>query len=57
MEVMHDNDDLVFLYQLKDGHTSSSYASHIAMVANVPTELIKRGQEVLTNRLRCQILY
>jgi DNA mismatch repair protein MSH5 len=47
MEVMHHNDDLVFLHQLKDGHTSSSYASHIAAVANVPTELIKRGHEVL----------
>ncbi|XP_062522502.1 mutS protein homolog 5-like isoform X2 [Corticium candelabrum] len=46
MEVMHDKDELVFLYQLKDGHTSSSYASHIAAVANIPAELIARAQEV-----------
>eukprot|EP00118_Oscarella_pearsei_P012511 m.92641 g.92641 ORF g.92641 m.92641 type:complete len:572 (+) comp36749_c0_seq10:12-1727(+) len=46
MEVMHDGSDLVFLYQLKDGHTASNYACHIAAQANIPAELISRGQEV-----------
>lgn len=47
METLHDGEELVFLYQLVDGHTSSSYASHIASQVGLPQEIIKRGTEVI----------
>lgn len=46
METIHDGDELLFLYQLIEGHTSSSYASHIASQAGLPQEIVKRGTEV-----------
>ncbi|KAJ8305871.1 hypothetical protein KUTeg_016416, partial [Tegillarca granosa] len=46
METIHDGDELLFLYQLIEGQTSSSYASHIASQAGLPQEIVKRGTEV-----------
>ncbi|KAL5016536.1 hypothetical protein ScPMuIL_006125 [Solemya velum] len=46
METLHDGEELVFLYQLVEGHTNSSYASHIASQVGLPREIIKRGIEV-----------
>lgn len=46
MEVMQEEEDLVFLYQLVDGHANSSFACHIASLAGVPDELIKRAHQV-----------
>lgn len=46
MEVMQEEEDLVFLYQLVDGHANSSFACHIASLAGVPDELIKRARQV-----------
>ncbi|XP_073227555.1 mutS protein homolog 5-like isoform X2 [Porites lutea] len=46
MEVMQEEEDLVFLYQLVDGHADSSFACHIASLAGVPDELIKRAHQV-----------
>ena len=46
MEVMQEEEDLVFLYQLVDGHANSSFACHIASLAGVPDELIKKAHQV-----------
>ena len=46
MEVMHEGEELIFLYQLIDGHASSSFACHVAALAGLPEELIKRASEV-----------
>ncbi|XP_065829272.1 mutS protein homolog 5-like isoform X2 [Oscarella lobularis] len=46
MDVMCDGDDLIFLYELKDGQTTSSHACHIAAEAGVPEEVIVRAKEV-----------
>ena len=45
---MQNGDELVFLYQLVDGYTSTSYACHIAALAGVPSDLVQRGHEVCT---------
>ncbi|XP_048117765.1 mutS protein homolog 5 isoform X6 [Alosa alosa] len=45
-ETAIDGEDLVFLYQLKEGICQSSYAANIAKLAGVPTELVHRGIEV-----------
>lgn len=46
METLQESGELVFLFQLTQGHTSSSYAAHTALQAGLPPEIIKRGQEV-----------
>ena len=46
MEVMREEEELVFLYQLVDGHADSSFACHIASLAGVPDELVKRAHQV-----------
>ena len=46
MEVLQHEGELVFLYQLKDGHTNTSYACHVASQAGLPEEIVKRGAEV-----------
>ncbi|KAM6967476.1 mutS protein homolog 5 [Aplochiton taeniatus] len=46
LETAVDGDDLVFLYQLKEGICRSSYAANIATLAGLPTSLVKRGVEV-----------
>ena len=51
MEVMQEEEDLVFLYQLVDGHANSSFACHIASLAGVPDELIKRAHQVCRTHL------
>ena len=43
---MQEEEELVFLYQLVDGHADSSFACHIACLAGVPDELIKRAHQV-----------
>ena len=51
MEVMQEEEDLVFLYQLVDGHANSSFACHIASLAGVPDELVKRAHQVCSRHL------
>ena len=46
MEVLHDNEELVFLYQLIEGSTDMSYACHIAALAGLPPEVVQRGKQV-----------
>jgi hypothetical protein len=46
MESMQNGDELVFLYQLVDGYTNTSYACHIAALAGISDDLVQRGHEV-----------
>ncbi|KAL3869764.1 hypothetical protein ACJMK2_042401 [Sinanodonta woodiana] len=46
LESLHSGEELVFLYQLVEGYTSSSYASHIAALAGLPKEIVQRGSAV-----------
>jgi hypothetical protein len=47
LETLHNGEELVFLYQLVEGHTSSSYACHVATQAGLPSTIVKRGTEVV----------
>uniref|UniRef100_A0A671UNH7 MutS protein homolog 5 n=1 Tax=Sparus aurata TaxID=8175 RepID=A0A671UNH7_SPAAU len=47
LETAVDGDELVFLYQLKEGICQSSYAANIATLAGLPTSLVQRGVEVI----------
>ncbi|CAL8290801.1 unnamed protein product [Merluccius merluccius] len=46
LETAVDEDELVFLYQLKEGICQSSYAANIATLAGLPTSVVQRGVEV-----------
>ncbi|XP_071325249.1 mutS protein homolog 5 isoform X3 [Trachinotus anak] len=46
LETAVDGDELVFLYQLKEGICQSSYAANIATLAGLPISLVQRGVEV-----------
>ncbi|XP_019896234.2 mutS protein homolog 5 isoform X1 [Esox lucius] len=46
LETAVDGDELVFLYQLKEGICVSSYAANIAMLAGLPHSIVQRGVEV-----------
>uniref|UniRef100_A0A8C7HAV5 MutS protein homolog 5 n=1 Tax=Oncorhynchus kisutch TaxID=8019 RepID=A0A8C7HAV5_ONCKI len=46
LETAVDGDELVFLYQLKEGICRSSYAANIATLAGLPPSLVQRGVEV-----------
>uniref|UniRef100_A0A8C2X1A1 MutS protein homolog 5 n=1 Tax=Cyclopterus lumpus TaxID=8103 RepID=A0A8C2X1A1_CYCLU len=52
LETAVDGDELVFLYQLKEGICQSSYAANIAILAGLPTSLVQRGVEVNTHTHR-----
>ncbi|XP_053699644.1 mutS protein homolog 5 isoform X2 [Synchiropus splendidus] len=39
-------DELVFLYQLKEGVCQSSHAAHVAALAGLPNTLVQRAKEV-----------
>ena len=46
MEVLQDGEELVFLYQLVEGKTDTSYACHIAAMMGLAPELVQRGAKV-----------
>nr|XP_057941012.1 mutS protein homolog 5 isoform X1 [Doryrhamphus excisus]XP_057941013.1 mutS protein homolog 5 isoform X1 [Doryrhamphus excisus] len=46
LETETDGDDLVFLYQLKEGICQCSYAANVARLAGLPANLVQRGVEV-----------
>ena len=54
MEVLRDGDKLVFLYQLAEGSTNTSYACHIAALANLPQKVIARGIQVSMTTTLCR---
>ena len=40
-------DDIVFLYGIKEGRTDRSYGIHVAKIAGVPSEVVTRANELL----------
>ena len=46
METQREGDELVFLYQLVQGHSDTSYACHTATTAGIPTKIVQRGAKV-----------
>ena len=46
MDSLTEEGELLFLYQLVEGHAKASYASHVALQAGLPEEIVKRGREV-----------
>lgn len=57
METMQNGDELVFLYQLVDGYTNTSYACHIAALAGISSDIVQRGHEVCTNVVKQTKIY
>ena len=58
MEVLRNDSELVFLYQLVKGHSNNSLACHVASIAGLPQELVERGNEVSlynysTHNIKC----
>lgn len=49
LETAVDGDELVFLYQLKEGICQSSHAANIATLAGLPPPLVQRGVQVKTH--------
>uniref|UniRef100_A0A8C1N3N5 MutS protein homolog 5 n=1 Tax=Cyprinus carpio TaxID=7962 RepID=A0A8C1N3N5_CYPCA len=47
LETAIEGEELVFLYQVKNGICQSSCAANIATLAGIPDDLVKRGVEVL----------
>ncbi len=46
MDCLQDKDELVFLYQLVIGQTTTSYACQVAAAMGIPREVISRGAQV-----------
>ena len=49
METQREGDELVFLYQLVQGQSDTSYACHTATTAGIPAEIVQRGAKVSSN--------
>ena len=50
MDTLHDDNELVFLYQLVRGQTGSSYACKVAAAMGMDESIVQRGAEVRTAR-------
>uniref|UniRef100_A0A8B9GXH9 MutS protein homolog 5 n=1 Tax=Astyanax mexicanus TaxID=7994 RepID=A0A8B9GXH9_ASTMX len=51
LETAVDGEELVFLYQLKEGICQSSYAANIATLAGLEPALVQRGVEVFVTQI------
>ena len=40
-------DDIVFLYQIEEGKSDRSYGIHVAKIAGVPKDVVKRANQIL----------
>lgn len=47
VSAIEENDQLVFLHKVKDGSVDRSYGVHVAQLAHLPNEVIKRAQTIL----------
>jgi DNA mismatch repair protein MutS len=48
MAVREWNDRVIFLHKVQPGTADKSYGIHVARIAGVPAEVIKRSREILT---------
>ena len=42
-----ENGNITFLHKIKDGSVDKSYGIHVAKLANLPNQLIKRADQIL----------
>ena len=49
MEVWEEGQEIVFLYKIGEGAADRSYGIHVARLAGLPRDLIKRAQDILKN--------
>ncbi len=47
MEIKEDGDEIIFLYRLMEGFSNKSYGIHVAKLAGIKEEIIKRAYEIL----------
>jgi DNA mismatch repair protein MutS len=47
VEVHEENDQITFLYKVKDGKANRSYGIHVAALARLPEAVLKRAEELL----------
>ncbi|MFI3260881.1 MAG: DNA mismatch repair protein MutS [bacterium] len=47
VSAVEDGDSITFLHKIKSGPVDKSYGIHVAVLANMPSELIKRASEIL----------
>ncbi|MFH1395303.1 MAG: DNA mismatch repair protein MutS [Candidatus Omnitrophota bacterium] len=43
------NDEIVFLYKIKEGSSDESFGIHVAKLAGMPRDVVKRAREILNN--------
>ena len=48
VSAVEDNDKLTFLHKIKNGAVDKSYGIHVAKLAGMPDELLKRADEILS---------
>ncbi len=48
LEVLENDGEVVFLKRIKEGASQNSYGLHVATLAGVPAEVVKRAQNLLT---------
>ncbi len=47
MDIFEDGENIRFLYRVKEGFTNKSYGIHVAKLAGIKEEIIKRAYEIL----------
>ncbi len=47
VSAVEDGNSITFLHKIKNGPVDKSYGIHVALLANLPSELIKRASEIL----------
>ena len=47
VDAIENNGNITFLHKVKDGAVDKSYGIHVAKLANMPSEIIKRASEIL----------
>ncbi|MCR4789732.1 MAG: DNA mismatch repair protein MutS [Treponemataceae bacterium] len=47
MDVIEENDTIVFLRKVKKGAAQNSYGLHVASLAGIPAKVVKRAKEIL----------
>lgn len=55
VNVLEENNNLVFLYSIEKGHTKHSYGISIAKRAGFPTEVVLRAQNILEKEISCSM--
>ncbi len=54
MEVLEKKDEIVFLKRVKEGPSENSYGIHVARLAGLPEQVVKRAREILSALLEIQ---